>query len=73
MSFSGLCQVCESATADHACRQCGTQVCDNHFDRTQGVCAQCASVLDEGGEDGGGDRDDSTPGHDDTGPGAGMR
>ncbi|SEO26995.1 hypothetical protein SAMN04487948_101440 [Halogranum amylolyticum] len=71
MSLSGLCQVCESTTAEHACDQCGTQVCEEHFDRTQGVCVRCASVRDEGGV---GEREKpSGTGHDDTGPGTGMR
>lgn len=71
MSFSGLCQVCESAEADYACDQCGTQVCEKHYDQTHSVCVQCASVLDEGG-----DRPGETRPHDgeeDTGPGLGMR
>lgn len=45
MSFTGLCQVCESTTATHACRQCGTNVCADHYDRTHGVCSRCASVF----------------------------
>lgn len=71
MSLSGLCQICESATAEHACSQCGTQVCEKHFDQTHGVCAQCASTLDESGVDDTSHRPGS--GHDDTGPGTGMR
>lgn len=72
MSLSGLCQVCESTTAEHTCTQCGKQVCEKHFDQTHGVCVQCASVLDEGDVDV--DRESpSGTGHDDTGPGTGMR
>lgn len=44
MSLSGLCQVCESREAKHTCTQCGTAVCDEHFDRTSGLCVRCADT-----------------------------
>lgn len=42
MSFSGVCQVCESAEAAHTCDQCGAHVCETHYDREMGFCTQCA-------------------------------
>ncbi|SDM58567.1 hypothetical protein SAMN04487949_2166 [Halogranum gelatinilyticum] len=67
MSVTGLCQVCESATATRGCRQCGTNVCEKHFDRTHGVCSRCASVFGDGD-----DGDDGGPGRSGSGP-TGMR
>ncbi|WP_199174700.1 hypothetical protein [Halegenticoccus soli] len=58
MSVTGVCQICEAAEATHACDQCGTLVCERHYDREHGVCVRCAASL--GGED-------------DVGPGTGMR
>ncbi|MES3161418.1 MAG: hypothetical protein PPP55_07575 [Halorubrum sp.] len=52
MSVTGICQVCESAPAGHACRTCGRQVCDDHWNDGVGACAACARGFDEG---------DSTP------------
>lgn len=72
MSLSGLCQVCESTTAEHSCDQCGTQVCDEHYDQMQGVCVRCATELEQGGTGVGGDEPTGI-GHDDTGPGTEMR
>lgn len=42
MSLSGLCQLCESREAEHTCRQCGTAVCDEHYESANGLCARCA-------------------------------
>lgn len=75
MSLSGLCQVCESAEAEHACERCGAHVCEKHYDYEYDVCVQCASVLGEGDEvrDGTHDEPRVDDGRDDTGPGLGMR
>jgi hypothetical protein len=54
MSVGSLCQVCETETADHACRQCGRQVCERHYDRTDAACTVCAT--------GSGDSDGIGPG-----------
>lgn len=43
MSVSGLCQICEAAEGRYACPQCGTVVCDDHYDREHGMCTQCAA------------------------------
>jgi hypothetical protein len=43
MSVTGLCQICETARADHKCTACGLLVCDTHFDGEHGVCTDCAS------------------------------
>jgi len=43
MSVSGLCQVCENATADHQCGRCGTLVCERHFDAETRLCVDCAA------------------------------
>jgi hypothetical protein len=45
MSFSGVCQFCESAEADYACTECGGFVCTSHFDRGSRSCVDCAQVT----------------------------
>lgn len=52
MSVSGLCQVCESAEADHTCGRCGRLVCENHYEDGAGLCVECASSADPRGEQG---------------------
>ncbi len=42
MSVAGLCHVCESASARHACELCGRAVCADHWDATKSVCTACA-------------------------------
>jgi len=49
MSVGGLCQICESAPAEHQCLRCGTLVCDTHYDAETGLCTDCAAA-DNGGE-----------------------
>jgi len=49
MSVSGLCQVCESAAAEYSCELCGAVVCADHYDRSAGVCGQCAGGTDVDG------------------------
>lgn len=46
MSVTGLCQICESATADDACHLCGRLVCEKHYAESDELCTVCAS---EGG------------------------
>ena len=60
MSVTGICQVCETARADHACRTCGRQVCTEHWSDAIGACSACARGLDGGG---GSDPDNSTDRH----------
>lgn len=48
MSVTGLCQICESAEADHTCDRCGAVVCDSHFDSQRGICSQCLTELPSG-------------------------
>ena len=43
MSLTGLCQVCEAATAGHACDRCGRAVCDDHWDEAARACSGCAA------------------------------
>lgn len=65
MSVQGLCQVCESATADRACDNCGRQVCADHYETSAGLCTVCASSgAGDAGREG-----LSGPGADDVGPG----
>lgn len=52
MSVSGLCQICESATAEHQCNRCGSLVCHDHFDASRGLCADCVAELGEGSVEG---------------------
>ncbi|WP_162993995.1 hypothetical protein [Halalkalicoccus subterraneus] len=42
MSQLGLCQHCESALANHTCPNCGSLVCERHFDREKRECASCS-------------------------------
>lgn len=49
MSFTGVCQVCETAEADYACEQCGTFVCNAHFDRASRRCGDCRPTPRSGG------------------------
>ena len=60
MSLSGLCQICESNEAEYTCTQCGTPVCEKHYQRDNGLCIRCA---ERSGRD-----DISTP-DPDSGPG----
>jgi hypothetical protein len=43
MSITGLCQVCEAATATRTCDRCGRAVCDDHWNETTRACADCAA------------------------------
>jgi hypothetical protein len=43
MSVADVCQVCEAAPARHTCDQCGSLVCDDHYERSHGLCVQCAA------------------------------
>jgi hypothetical protein len=52
MSFSGVCQSCESAEADYACTECGDFVCASHFDRGSRSCVDCAQVPPGGADTG---------------------
>jgi hypothetical protein len=42
MSVETLCAVCEAEPATRTCDLCGRSVCDDHYDRVEGVCAVCA-------------------------------
>ena len=44
MSVTGLCQICESAQANHSCPRCGRVVCDTHYDRATGLCTEDAAT-----------------------------
>ena len=50
MSVSGLCQICESRTAEDRCENCGALVCSGHYERGLGLCADCAATAQPGGE-----------------------
>jgi hypothetical protein len=43
MSLDTLCQICESAPANHQCARCGTLVCRAHYDEATGLCTDCAA------------------------------
>ena len=51
MSVSGLCQICESRPAQHRCPNCGTLVCEIHYDDKLGLCADCAGQARPGQRD----------------------
>ena len=48
MSVSGLCQICETRPARERCENCGTLVCELHYDREMGLCADCAARARSG-------------------------
>lgn len=45
MSVVGLCEICESAPADHQCARCGALVCPTHYDAGTGLCTDCAAEV----------------------------
>ncbi|MDL5362406.1 hypothetical protein [Halalkalicoccus sp. NIPERK01] len=45
MSLTGVCQHCERAPASHTCPNCGSLVCDRHFDGPAGRCARCLGGM----------------------------
>jgi hypothetical protein len=47
VSRTGLCQVCEAAAAQFGCDACGAAVCSDHYERTTGLCIQCAQTGDD--------------------------
>ncbi|MBP1921021.1 hypothetical protein J2751_000004 [Halorubrum alkaliphilum] len=76
MSVAGLCQVCENAQAEHACRTCGRQVCDDHWSDTVRACSACARGVDAddpGGEGPASGGEGPDPGRGDSNPGDGYR
>jgi hypothetical protein len=44
MSVTGLCQICESAQANHSCPRCGRVVCETHYDPESGLCTEDAAT-----------------------------
>lgn len=45
MSVAGLCGICERDEATYVCDRCGTPVCDAHYDKSIGLCTNCASEV----------------------------
>ncbi|WP_152418364.1 zinc finger HIT domain-containing protein [Halorubrum aidingense] len=41
MSVTGLCQICEAATARYTCGRCGRVVCGDHWNDAGGACTAC--------------------------------
>lgn len=62
MSVGGLCQICQSASAETGCDRCGTLVCEDHLDEDLSVCVECAAEF---GERGGPSRERSEEDHPD--------
>ena len=48
MSVTGLCQICESRTAIDRCDNCGTLACEQHYERSLSLCADCATKAQPG-------------------------
>jgi len=61
MSVGGLCQVCQSASAEQRCDRCGTLVCGDHHDAERGVCVECAAELGVGNSSNPSERGDDHP------------
>lgn len=51
MSVSGLCQICQSRTAEERCTNCGTFACRAHYEQGKGLCADCAAQAQPGRRD----------------------
>jgi hypothetical protein len=47
VSVQGLCQICESAVAEHQCQRCGALVCPIHYDEETGLCTGCSAETSE--------------------------
>nr|WP_144018729.1 zinc finger HIT domain-containing protein [Halogeometricum borinquense] len=45
MSVETLCQICESAPAQHQCRRCAALVCSFHYDSDSDLCTDCATHI----------------------------
>ncbi|MFC7230406.1 hypothetical protein ACFQMM_01745 [Saliphagus sp. GCM10025308] len=45
MSVSGLCQICETRSAEERCDNCGALVCQVHYQEGVGLCANCANTV----------------------------
>jgi|GEM_PF-1293041 len=54
MSVSGLCSVCEQREAEYVCNQCGSAVCEAHYESTADICTVCAAGVSGGTMDGDG-------------------
>jgi hypothetical protein len=50
MSVSSPCEICNRADVDHVCDRCGKLVCSRHFDDDLGLCIECATEVEEGGD-----------------------
>lgn len=50
MSVSSPCEICGQPAVEFSCTRCAALVCDEHYDRETGLCAECRS--DVGGSDG---------------------
>jgi len=48
MSVSGLCEICERREVVDGCDRCGRLVCEEHFERRHGVCAECFAEVGGG-------------------------
>lgn len=48
MDMGGICQVCESRPANYTCDSCGAYVCESHFEKERGICADCAGTAQKG-------------------------
>jgi len=57
MSVSGLCELCEGGNVEDGCDRCGRLVCEDHYDRTSGLCVACADELGGDPTSVGGQRD----------------
>ncbi len=52
MSVTGLCSVCEQREAEFVCDQCGSAVCEAHYESTAGICTVCAAGVSGEATDG---------------------
>lgn len=48
MSVSGLCELCQDATAVDRCERCGAVVCAEHYAADIGYCLDCARQAGPG-------------------------
>lgn len=64
MSVAGICELCESDSAEDGCDRCGRVVCAHHYDEPTGLCTMCIAELGGSSEEGGRDSTDYPDGVD---------
>lgn len=51
MSVSSPCEICLLAEVEYTCSRCGQLVCEDHYDKTLGLCVECAGKVGDSPDD----------------------